>query len=48
MIAIVMAIVVREKVTVTRTEIVFPALFVSLMDGGETTSAKQARYAIHS
>ena len=44
MIAIAMVIVVREKVTVTRTEIVFLGLFVNLMAGGETTSAKQVRY----
>ena len=46
MIAIAMVIVVKGKVTVTRTEIVFPGLFVNLMDGGETTFAKQVRYAI--
>ena len=44
MIAIVTVIVVKGKVTVTKTEIVFPALFVNLTDGGETTSAKQVRY----
>ena len=43
MIAIAMVIVVREKVTVTRTEIVFLGLFVNLMDGGEMTSAKQVQ-----
>ena len=44
MIAIVTVIVVKGKVTVIKTEIVFPDLFVNLMDGGATTFAKQVPY----